>query len=256
MSKKQVVSTCPKCGSEIRTAIDVPEIGAPKVRANLNPVGNILVYKITSEMIKQFVIQKARQYCPNVKMEIVPRYCEKKRRHQNEPHHAYASFRIAFSEDVLDRSEDNGWYGKLGESSDNVQFQPTIFQNLIQKYSYDSKVVNEWLKSYKNLEELEDGLGMNEAYINDIRQYTHPQRVRTNDRQSWIIFAAAGENIIRDMLTDQNTNTLPGRIQINDIYQIDKDVVEYIIYLHPSEVEFRENAHVRQILMGKDKPKK
>ena len=58
------------------------------------------------------------------------------------------------------------------------------------------------------------------------------------------------------MLTNPATNTVDGRIEIHDVYQIDKDVVEYIIYLHPQEIEYKENAHVRQILLGKEKPKK
>lgn len=254
MSQLQVLSTCPNCGQSISSIIDVSGGGddTPKVRANIQPTGNVLVYKITSGMIKDFVIQKARQYAPAVRMEIVPRFCEKKRRHAGEPHRAYASFRIAFSEDVLNRKDDLGWYGKIGESVDNIQFIPSIFQNLIQKYRYDPKVVDEWLGSYKNLEELEDALGMNEAYIADIRQYTHPRGVKS-DNGMWVIFAAAAENIIRDMLTDPATNKVPGRIQINDVYQIDKDVVEFIIYLHTTEVETHENVHVRQILQGKVK---
>lgn len=257
MSEIQVVAKCPKCGENLKLKVNTSDtISSPKTRSNLEPSGNIFMYRITSEMIKKFVSQKAKQYCPDVKIEVVPRYCEKKRRSQNEPHHAYASFRIAFSEEVVDSGEDNGWFGKIGESVDNVKFQQTIFQNLILKYRYNPKTVDEWLKSYKTMEELEDGLGMSEAYINDIRQYSNPQRIKDQNNNSWVIFAAAGENIIKDMLTDPVTNTVAGRIEIHDVYQIDKDVVEYIIYLHPQEIEYKENAHVRQILLGKEKPKK
>lgn len=256
MSNFTFEAVCPKCGEGIVMDCDVPNTNIPKVRSNLNPIGNIMVYRISSEQIKDFIIQKARQYVPDVRMTIVPRYCEKKRKNNNEPHRSYASLRIAFSENVIEKKQDLGWYGSIGDNGSNVKLHEGIMKNLINKYQYNRKEIEAWLKNYKTLEELEEGLGMTEAYINDLRMYSVPQRIKANDKENWIIFAAAAENVITDMLTDPETNTIPGRIQIKDVYPISKDIVEFIIYIHPAQMKLRENPHVRQILLGEEKPKK
>lgn len=257
MSEIQVQAQCPHCGEDVVIGANVdPSMLMPAVRGRLQPIGNIAVYKVTSEDMKAFITQKAKKYCSEVKIEVVPRYCEKKRRRETEPHRSYASLRIAFSEHILEKKDELGWYGKIGESSDNMRIQQSMFQNLIQLYRYNPKDIDAWVKSYKNLEELEEGLGMTESYINDLRMYSRPQRVKTTGTDSWIIFAAAAENVLRDMLTDPKTGRVPGRIQIQDVYPISKDNVEFVVYLHPAEMNLRENPHVRQILMGEEKPKK
>lgn len=259
MSAVNLNVSCKKCGNNFNvvTEIDPSQLSEANLRCKAKPISTIKVYRITSEMMRNFIIAKAKHYCPDAKVEVVSLYCEKKRRKSNELHHSYASLRIAFSEQVIDNNEDLGWFGKLGDSADNINFKPSIFHNLIQKYRFNPEDVKTWMNSYKNLEELEDGLGMSEAYINDIRKYSNPQRVKVADsNEDWIIFAAAAENVLQDMFTDPETNKVPGRIQIQDVYQIDKDVVEFIVYLHPLETEIRENPNVRKILLGEDKPKK
>ena len=226
------------------------------MRSNIKPIGNITVYRISSEQIKQFITEKARQYVPDVRMTIVPRYCEKKRKNNNDPHRSYASLRIAFSENIIEKKQDLGWYGNIGETANNVKLQEGIMKGLINKYQYNRKEIEAWLKNYKTLEELEEGLGMTEAYIRDLHMYSVPQRIKANGDESWIIFAAAAENVIEDMLTDKNTGKVPGRIQIQDVYPISKDIVEFVIYVHPAQMKVRENPHVRQILLGEEKPKK
>jgi hypothetical protein len=253
---KTILSTCPTCGENIKVTAEIPEVNKPNVRGNIDPIGNILVYRISSEQIKDFIIQKARQYVSDVRMTIVPRYCEKKRKNSTDPHRSYASLRIAFSENVIEKKEDLGWYGSIGENGSNVKIHASIMQNLINKYQYNRKEIEAWLKNYKTLEELEEGLGMTEAYINDLRMYSIPQRVKTDNNESWIIFAAAAENVIEDMLTDPTTNKVPGRIQIQDVYPISKEIVEFVVYVHPTQMKLRENPHVRQILLGEEKPKK
>lgn len=250
---------CPHCQKELVVGTSVPTSPmelAPEVRGKINPVGSIFVYRITSEEIKQFIIQKASKFVPDVKVEVVPRYCEKKRRRDTDPHRSYASLRIAFSENIIEKKDDLGWYGKIGESTGNVRVVESLFKEIILRYQYQRKEIEGWMKSYKNLEELEDGLGMTEAYINDIRMYSTPQRVQTTNKESWIIFSAAAENVIQDMLTDSSTNKLSGRIQIQDVYPINKEIVEFVVYVNPAEMKLRENPHVRQILMGEEKPKK
>jgi len=257
MSTIKLSTQCPNCKKQINLSAEVPNTGTvvPATRSNLQPIGDILVYKITSEDLKKFIMEKAKFYCKNVKMEIVPRYCEKKRRRDNEPHRSYASLRIAFSEDILVKKEDLGWYGKIGESADNLRIENSIFTHLIKKYGYNTKDLEAWLKSYRNLEELEECLGMTESYISDLKTYSTPQRITTTNGEKWIFFAAAAENVIKDMLEDPETGMLPGRLQIHDVYKISDDIVEFVVYLHPQELKMKENPHVRQILMGSDKKK-
>lgn len=259
MQEMKLGANCPKCSEKLMVSASIPDNPidlAPVVRGKITPVGSIYVYKFTSEDIKQFIAHKAAKFVPDVKVEVVPRYCEKKRRRETDPHHSYASLRIALSESAIEKKDDLGWYGKIGESTSNVRVIESLFKQIIQKYQYNRKEVEKWLKSYKNLEELEEGLGMTEAYINDLRMYSIPQRVQTTDKESWIIFSAAAENVIRDMLTDVNSNALPGKMLIQDVYPISKEVVEFIVYLNPSEIVAKENPHVRQILLGEEKPKK
>lgn len=257
MSSIALDVSCPDCKRNFRVQADVnPKLLAPNVRSKVQPVGSVLVYRINTDQMKEFIIQKSKSYCPDVKMEIVPRYCEKKRRKESDPHRSYASLRIAFSEHILEKKDDQGWFGKIGESPDSIRIIPSMFKNIIKLYQYDPKNIEEWTKSYKTMEELEDALGMNEAYINDLRQYSRPQRVTTSNGERWIIFAAAAENVLKDMLTDYKTNQVPGRIQIMDVYPISKENVEFLVYLYPEEIEYKEDPKVRAILLGEEKAKK
>jgi len=257
MGSIQIESKCPSCGENLTFNANVDESAlAPNVHAKIRPSGSVLVYKITTDMMKAFITQKAKKYCPEVKVDLIPKYCEKKRRHKSEPHRAYASLRIAFSEHVVEKKDDMGWFGKIGESSENLRIQPAMFQNLFQMYRYDPRNIDAWLKSYKNLEELEDAFGITEDYINELKMYAKPQRIFTQNKEPWIIFSAAAENVIADMLTSVSTQKLIGRIEIRDIYTISDDNVEFLIYVHPQDIQMTENSHVRQILTGGEKPKK
>lgn len=258
MSNITMQVTCPDCGKAFSVQADInPKMLAPQVRSKIQPAGSVLVYRITSDDMKSFIVAKARKYCPEAKIEVAPRYTEKKKRKDTDPHRSYASLRIAFSEHILDKgNQDLGWYGKIGDSADNVRIIPSMFQNIIQLYKYNPKDIEEWTKSYKNLEELEEALGMSEAYINDLRQYSRPQRITTNSGEHWIIFAAAAENVLKDMLTDYKTNVLPGRIQIVDVYPISKENVEFVVYLYPEEIQYTTNPHVMALLRGEEKAKK
>lgn len=257
MAKVNVAVNCPECNHEFMIQADLTGKDlAPTVRSKINPIGDILVYKITSEDIKNFIVQKSKKYVPDAKVEVVPRYCEKKRRRDSEPHKSYASLRIAFSDNVVEQNEDAGWFGKIGENNGNVRIVPSLFQEIISRYQYNRKELDAWMKDYKTLEELEENLGMTEAYLNDIKMYATPQRILTVTKEPWIIFSAAAENVISDMLTDPTDNKPIGRIQIQDVYPISKDIVEFLIYIHPEEMKLKENPHVRQILLGEEKAKK
>lgn len=257
MSSVTLESVCPYCNKDITMEAEIDgSTLAPTVHAKIRPAGSVLVYKISTDMMKAFITQKAKKYCPDVKVEMLPRFCEKKRRHKSEQHRAYASLRIAFSEHIVEKKDDLGWYGKIGESSESLRIQPAMFQNLFQMYRYDPRNIDAWLKSYKNLEELEDALGITEEYITELKKFAKPQRIFTDTKEPWIIFSAAAENVIYDMLTDVNTQKVIGRVEIRDIYQISKDNVEFLVYVHPQEIQMSENPHVRQILTGEEKIKK
>lgn len=257
MKELTINTDCPHCKKELSVTMDInPCALAPDVRSKMRPVAVPFIYKITSEHIKRFIIEKATSMCPGVKVEVAPRYCEKKRKKENEMHRSYASLRIAFSENAIEHNGDNGWFGKIGEGGGNTRVVESLFKKIVMKYMYRKKDIDGWMKSYKTLEELEETLGMTEEYIADIRDYSTPRRVPTTGEEDWVIFAAAPEKVIADMLTDVTTDNLFGRMQIQDVYKINKDVVEFLVYVYPQEIQIQENSHVRQILLGEEKPKK
>lgn len=256
----KIVTECPACKTPVSLTAEVDPIQtAPKIRGEIPPVGSIFVYKISSEQIKQFIINKARaaEDAKDVKIEVVPVYTEKRRHRDGEPHKSYASLRIAFSEEGLEqKTEDQGWFGRIGNTSTNMTIVKSLFDDIVTKYKYNRKEVEKWLNSYKTLEKLEENLGITEKFVNDLLLYCTPQRIVANNKENWVIFAAAAENVIADMLTDPKTHVPVGRIQIQDVYQISKDVVEFIVYLHPADMKLKEDPHVRKILMGEEKARK
>lgn len=248
MSEKVLTVDCPSCNQELNVKVPFP-----RVRSLISPVGNILAYRITSDEIKQFITKKAKFFKEGVKVEVITKYCEKK---NSDPHRGYASLRIGFSDDVIEKKGKAGWYEKVGESTGNVRFIEDIFVGIIQKYQYSKKDLEQILGNYKNLEKVENQLGMSEAFIEDIKMYTTPRRVPTNNNESWIIFSARAEKVIEDMLEDPDTDRVSGKIEIHDVYPINKDTVEFIIYVHPTEMKSQENPYVRRIMLGDVKDKK
>lgn len=252
MSKVRLNNTCPKCGAQYQSEAEIPDAVAPTVRSKLVPNQTILVYRITSEDIKNFITAKARAYCPEAKVEVVTKYYEKKatRNTTDGLHHSYASLRVALSDDVIDNETKYGWYEKLGQADGNIRFKSSIFTRLIKKYDYNPDQVDKWLKDYRTLERLHNDLGITEDDIKEIRYYATPRKKALKDGTEFIMFAAAAENVIADMLEDPETNKVIGRIQIADVNKIESDVVEFLTYVHPQEIEYQENPHVREILLG------
>ena len=265
MNKINLNVQCPKCAENILATAEIPDThntgtyqeNYPQVRGGIEPSSRILEYRITSEDLKKFIIDKAREYVPDVCMEIVPRYCEKKRKGKFEEHRSYASLRIAFSDNIVKHHGKLGWFDTIGENNDNINFHEGILNGLINRYKYNYKTIDAWLKSYDTLEQLENAFGMTESYINDLRMYAIPRRIKDhNEQRDWFVFSAAAENVIVDFLTDKNTNKVPGRIKIEDIYPISKDIVQFIVHVYPEQKQVKDNPHVRQILLGEEKPKK
>lgn len=255
---KMLEAQCPKCKQQMALKVAIQD-EPPKVRAKIEPEEKIWSYKITSEDMKIFIQEKARMFVPGAKVEVAPRYCEKKPDKKNtyEPHRSYASLRIGMSHEVIEKTDDNGWYNNIGIDNSSVKVEKSILKELINKYSYDIKMINRWLSSYKTLEDLEESLGITEAYINDLKSFATPKRIKpSNGGNPWIIFSAAAENIITDMLTEATKDgKVPGVIKIMDVVPISKDIVEFTVYLYPEKTTYSENPAVRKILMGSDKKK-
>ena len=77
--------------------------------------------------------------------------------------------------------------------------------------------------------------------------------MKTSSKDSWIVFAARPDAVIRNMLTDPSTNKIEGRMEIVSIVPITKDTVEYTVYVHVNETESNENPEVRKLLQSDPK---
>ena len=255
---------CPNCQQNLLIQQDLNELKkaftpkdlAPTLRGDLVPSDSIFEYRISSEEIKKFIIDKAHEYVPEAKLQIVPRYTERKKRDEREPHRSYASFFIGFSSDVIQNNNDYGWYGKIGESFENVIIVQELWEKFIKRYQYDPEMINSWMKSYKKMEKLEEGLGITEQFLAELKHYKRPLGIRTNHQgEVWVFFMAAPEMILNDMFVEVGTDKPAGRIEVRDIVSVSKDIIEYRIHLHPNDVVTTVNPHVIQILNGEDKKK-
>lgn len=251
--KVRIKTTCTNCQSPGECIVDLEPIQlAPVTRCNIPPVANVFEYRITSDQIERFLIDKAREFKIDVKIKVAPRYTESKRRKKGD-HGAYASLRIAFSEGVIERGADNGWFGKIGDNG-NIRVIPSIFKEFINKYKYDRDDLKKIKNNYKLLEELEEGLGINESYLENLIEFANPRVINSTNDEPWVFIAAAAEKVIADMLTVAETNQMPGRIEIRDVVQISKESVMYIVNVHPGR-EVKEDPSVRRILLGEEKVK-
>lgn len=250
--------TCPQCNKEMVVKVNTTDIDplllAPEIRGGVKPVGIPYEYHVSSEDIKRFIIDKIHQYSPNANVKISVRYCEKKRRKDNELHKSYATFLIALSHHVIEDYNSNGWFEKLGENNGKVHIVNDLYVKLIKQWKYDPDYISEWLKSYKKLERLEEGLGMTEAFINEIKEFSVPRSTIANGTdEAWVFFMPCPEKIIADFFTNVKTNKIAGKLEVKDIVKISKDIVEYTVSLDPYAVVTKENPYVRQILNGEAK---
>ena len=250
----KVNTKCPSCNHVHQDSVPIEPIQlAPVNRSNLKPMSNIFEYHITSDQIKRYLIDKAKKYATEVRMEVVPRFIERKRKENSDRHAAYASLRIAFSENVIEKNEENGWFGKIGES-ENPRIIKSIFQNFIARFNYDRESLKKIRDSYKLMENLEDTLGITEEYLDDLIMFSVPRLQTATNGVRWVFFAASAEKVLMDMLTIAETGEAPGRIEIKDTIQISKDSVEYVVHVHSNKV-VTEDPSVRRILLGEEKAK-
>ena len=221
-------------------------------RAGIEPKGLIQVFTITSEQIKAFIKAKAKYYVPDAIVQTIITFSGskvegKKGKNKILPGKSYTSARISFSDHVISAEDrEQSWYDRLGEQS-NVHFVKDIYYNMIKKYQYDRKEIDEILNNYKKMSELEDMFNIDESFLNDIKMYITPKKINIDSNNSCIIFSARPELIIEDMLTDPSTGKVNGTIEIKDVYP-NKDVVHFVIYLHQAEVKAAVNPFVKELV--------
>ena len=249
MSKVLAVE-CPHCQEELNVEVPQELLGVPFVRSRIKPIGNIAVYRITSNEIKEFVTKKARFYRPEIQLEVSTHYCERKK---SNPHRSYAYLKIGFNSAGLEQKEDAGWFERVGEGGASPRILSDIFVGLVQKYKYNKEGLDDLLDNYKKMENLENAFGLTEGILKDIRMYATPRRTKAINGDSWVIFSARAEKVIEDMLENPDNDKVAGRIEIQDIYAISKDQVEFVVYVHPLEMRAQENPYVRKIMMGEAK---
>lgn len=253
---------CPNCKTQMpfRIGIDTQDIRmyAPTIRAgaNYSPDGLIFVYKITSNHIRDFLIEKTHEYVSDAKVVSVPIYCENKRKRQDGHHNSYSTIRVAFSKEVsLNPRDRDDWFVNIGTGDGRVQVNRDLFNHVMSPYKYDQRFYNDPLKDYDKMSELEDHHGITEKFLKDLKMYAIPRWVKAAGGEEWIFFSAAPEFIIVDMLTDVTTGKPIGKIVVEDEYLINKDTVEYLVYVHVNEFERKISEHVRAIMLGEEKAK-
>ena len=251
---------CPHCKKDFVSELEVdpntvdmsPNIACP----GLKPIGNICVYRISSDIIAKYLLDKTRKMVPNAKLEVVPRYIEKKRRRAHEPRRSYAALLIGMSDDVVEDAGDNSWVASIGRDTTNVRIIKEMFNAIVGRFRFDPKKVASWMKDYEVKEHLEEQFGITDDYIGELKKYSVPQRFTGGDKKGWIMFAAAPEKIIQDMLTDPDTGRVPGKLSIVDTIPVSSGVVEYVVYLNPKDLDLSEKDNVRKIMEGELKGKK
>lgn len=216
-------------------------------RANLKPSAIVKVYQFTSEDIKDFIKDKAKYYIPGVIVDTVLMFTKTKKNKKG-----YATARISFSDDVISDSKTSDWYSKIGDNDRNLKFIPEIYLNMVKKYKYDINDINSLLHNYKKMGIVEDLFGISEEFLNDIKMYITPKRFKFSNNTSCVIFSARVDKIIEDMLTNPRTNQVDGAIEIKEVY-INKDVIHFTVYLHPSEMKVESNPLVKEFLESSTK---
>ena len=241
--------TCANCNKQY-----VLETTGPPVRSLMEPLGEILIYRITSDDMRIFLTELINVYAPGTLLELVPYYCQKQKakrdKNSNVREGGYASLRLAFSEHILERPRNKTFYTKMGESQATPKFIESVLSNFIRKFEYSKKMLDELIDDYRAQEELENRYGMTQADLRNIRDFAKPVPMPTINGDNWIIFQARPELIIKCMLENPDTGEVDGAIDISDrVYPVSKGVVEFIVHVHPEETSAVGNPLVREMMM-------
>lgn len=215
-------------------------------RAKLEPSNTIQVYRITSDMIKQFLTAKVSWACPQATVDCVPVYTEVKK---SSPRRSFAYINIALSDTVIEKSSDNAWLSGLIGNSENVRFLPKVWTYIIDKYKYDPEYLKQKKKNPDFMDKVNDNLGMSDLdYETLIKMATpHTTESKATNRR-FIVFAARADKIIENMLEDPATDRLNGSVKVVETIPITKDNVEFVCHLSDGEKSITYNSEIRDIL--------
>lgn len=244
---------CPLCDG----TFEIRPPGQNEVKCELEPVGNIRVFKINSEQVQAFLLDKVRLLTEKntTKLEVVTQFGKKANNRSDESkikQRLFTSLKIALSEDVVEGSGTDDYYRKLGQNEMNIEFINPVFKGFIQKFGYNRKALEEEL-SYKDMERIENNLRITEWDIERIKEFIVPKRIVIDSKERWIFFSARTIKVLEDMLTEPGADELNGTIEIAEAYPISNSSVTWVVYLHPLKTEASENPLVRKLLMGQRK---
>ena len=245
-------------------------------RADINMASSINVYRITSDDIRIFLNQKAKQYVPAARVEILVEYCERKK---SNPRRSYAALVVGLSSNMMERHGETDTLRRMIETESDHRLLDDIFTNLVKRYQYDRENLQKILESYKLLDEFQLSFGMNEEFIKQLIYWTTPRRQELDKtKEVWTLFGARPDAIIYDMLEELNiyepiqmeesklnkmskedreklptsahTMILPrkGRMEIVQVTPITKGSVEFMIYLHSDDIQVNDNPDLRKLL--------
>jgi hypothetical protein len=226
-----------------------------RFRSGHGPNGLLLQYNETTESIKQFLIDKCRAYAPDISVELLTRYSEKKTRNPWEPHRSYAYFILAITANEALTAESDDMYLQIGtEGRDNLSFIPDIKYHIINKYRWDNDDLKHILGSYKEQELLEESLGLSANFIKEIQRFSNPVIIKSNN-VAWVEIAIRAEKVLNDMFTDKASKEVyPYRIM--DIHPISENNVQYDILVDPNAKKaFAPDSSISQVILNSIKNK-
>jgi hypothetical protein len=228
-------TVCPKCQTKLSLDPDLEDVlPSPKLRSNHKPATELLVYKETTETIKQFLTEKCRAYAPDINIELITRYNERKNRKNEdwEPHRGYAYFILCMTANEAMTPESDDLYTRIAsEGRDNVSLISEIRHHIKDKYKWDINWVKAALNDYKVMTKLEESLGLTPAMLAEIKQFSEPRVIKSNN-VAWVEVAISVEKVLADMFTDVTTkNTVP--FMIRDVRPISENNIQYEIHVDP-----------------------
>jgi hypothetical protein len=226
-------TVCPKCQTKLSLDPNLEDVlPSPKLRSGHKPTSELLVYRESTETIRQFLIDKCRAYAPDVNIQLITRYSEKKSRKANEPHVSYAYFILCMTANEALAEESDDMYIRLGsEGRNNLSFISEIKKHIIDKYSWDYRWVHDTLNSYKDVEKLENQLGITPTMLAEIGKFCDPSIIKSNN-VAWVEVAISAEKVLNDMFMDMSTQKTI-QYKIIDTRLISETNVEYLIHVDP-----------------------
>lgn len=212
-------------------------------RLQREPDAIIEEYRITSDDIRSFISAKCAHITDKfklrkpIKAEISTTLWDRSRKDYSRSNKKYVLLMIALNEDSLEYGQTEESAGLIKDiliENSQVRFVKCIWKLIVEKYQYDRKELNDIRKSDKLLDKLEDTLGITEDQLKELIKLSQPH-IHTINGDHWVIFAVRPENVIRDMLSDVDTDQVDGKMVITNITPITKDRVEFTVHIYRGE---------------------